>query len=372
MARMPVLARLLILVSVVAVALTAVQPASAKVTRKKAMWGPVERGKESLLPVYADLGVGIYQFQLRWDRVTKSRPANPRDPADPAYDWPGFDDDLRYLASQGMQMAFLIQGSPTWASNGRFGYDAPDDPKDYADFLQAASQRYPAVRHWMIWGEPSRTTGYNPDVPKGASNQRKSKLRAQSYAKLLDTAYVRLKRMSRSNRVVGGMSFNGFNPSPGYQRPLRWLRNLKLRNGRPPRMDLYGHNPFSSRRPNIRKDQQGKDLIDLSDSDTLYSQVQKRLKRSRRAKPFRLYLSEYSIPTDKPAPVFGGFFVSRETQSSWIRSAARLARSKKIYTLGWYRLFDDAPDQDFGPNLLGLLTNDGQRKPGYNTYKNAR
>ena len=33
---------------------------------------------------------------------------------------------------------------------------APSNPADFADFLTAASRRYPGVHHWMIWGEPTK------------------------------------------------------------------------------------------------------------------------------------------------------------------------------------------------------------------------
>jgi hypothetical protein len=59
--------------------------ATAEVTRKKAMWGPLEVNGASQFPVYADLGVGIYQSALGWADVAKQRPLNPRDPSDPAY-----------------------------------------------------------------------------------------------------------------------------------------------------------------------------------------------------------------------------------------------------------------------------------------------
>ncbi len=62
--------------------------ASAATTRRKAMWGPVEMNGVSQFPTYAELGVGIYQSRLGWDTIAPQRPANSRDPADPAYRWP--------------------------------------------------------------------------------------------------------------------------------------------------------------------------------------------------------------------------------------------------------------------------------------------
>ena len=358
-----VLAVLLVLVA----ALAAAQPATAGQSRKKAIWGPVDAQDKFMMPFYKDLGVGIFQIQLRWERVAPTKPANPRDPSDPAYQWP---EDLDIVIDQarpaGIDVALLVQGTPGWANGGGPYFSAPTRLKDYVDFLEAASRRYPEVSQWMIWGEPSRATGYTPRLPQRMPESQKAKQRAQSYARLLDLSYARLKRVSAANKVVGGMSYNSSGTVPGYQRPARWVRNLKLPNGRPPRMDFYGHNPFSARKPDIRKDPEGKDLRDLSDSDLLYKEVNRRLKRR---KKIRLWLSEYSIPTDQPAPVFADFYVSRAKQGSWLRAAYKLAKTKKIYTLGYYRLIDDTPP---GINQLGLLDSNLQPKqPGYDAFKNA-
>src|SRR4051795_1519956 len=87
MPRIPSLKRLSLLALAV-VALTTASPASAKVTRKKAMWGPVEVHGVSQFPIYAELGAGIFQTQLTWNEVARERPRSPRDPRDPAYQWP--------------------------------------------------------------------------------------------------------------------------------------------------------------------------------------------------------------------------------------------------------------------------------------------
>src|SRR5215210_7494043 len=45
---------------------------SAAVTPKKSMWGPVDVAGVSQFPIYADLGVGIYQTSLAWADVAVS------------------------------------------------------------------------------------------------------------------------------------------------------------------------------------------------------------------------------------------------------------------------------------------------------------
>src|SRR4051794_32955428 len=60
---------------------------AAKQTSRRAIWGPAQVGAKSQFPIYRDLGVGIYQPSISGADVATQRPANPTDPADPAYDW---------------------------------------------------------------------------------------------------------------------------------------------------------------------------------------------------------------------------------------------------------------------------------------------
>ena len=63
----------------------------------------------------------------------------------------------------------------------------------------------------------------------------------ESYAQILDDSYVALKNVSSENMVIGGNSFSG-----GDIRPLAFIKALRLPNGKPPRMDYYGHNPSAT------------------------------------------------------------------------------------------------------------------------------
>ena len=75
----------------------------------------------------------------------------------------------------------------------------------------------------------------------------------------------------------------------GTHPPLCWIDALRLPNGRRPRMDLYGHNPFSVRRPDLGVPPLGRGYADFSDLDTLARALDRRF-------PKRLRL--YTLPTD--------------------------------------------------------------------------
>lgn len=347
-------------------ALAAAPPADARRSIKKSIWGPVQLNGVSQFPIYRDLGAGIYQMNLNWHTTAPTRPGRPTDPADPAYRWPA---EVAYAISEarryGIRVALLVQGSPAWANGGRDRRWAPRDPGDFARFATAASRRYPGVRLWTIWGEPTRRANFKPLLHERRDRPLTRRMRTgpRTYARLLDAAYGALKARNRRNLVIGGNSF-----VTGDVSPRNWIRNLRLPNGRPPRMDMYGHNPFSARRPNLARRPLGHGFADFSDLDTLAGWVDRYLRRPK-GRRMKLFLSEFFIPTDRFNEEFN-FYVSRRTAASWLRSALRITRrSSRIYTLGWFSLYDDPPRAQRDEVNRGLLTYRGQRKAAYAVFK---
>jgi hypothetical protein len=353
------------LVAIAALAVPAVADAAS--SRKKAIWGPVRVDGVSQFPIYRDLGVGIYQIGLHWNDVAPTRPVRPTDPNDPAYRWPAVLDDAVQEAQRfGIRLSIVISGTPSWASGRRDPDWAPRRPADYGRFARAASRRYPSVRLWMIWSEPTRRKNFQPLVHERRDRPltRQMKRGPHRYARMLDSAYAQLKRQSGSNLVIGGNSF-----TTGDVSPLNWIRNLRLPDGRPPRMDMYGHNPFSNRRPSLDRPPLGHGFADFSDLDLLAGWVDRWLGRPRGKGRMKLFLSELFWPTDHPNHEFN-FWVEQRTAADWLTTALKVAqRWSRIYTLGWFSLYDDRPRRKGDEVNRGLLDRFGRRKPAYLAYK---
>jgi hypothetical protein len=353
--------------SIALVILVAVAPAgAAEPSRKKSIWGPVQVNGASQFPIYRELGVGIFQMSIAWGAVAPTRPQNPTDPADPAYRWPAeVDAAIVEGALQGISVSILLNGSPGWANGGHGSTHAPRRAKDFAAFAAAAARRYPAVRHWMIWGEPSKASRFQPLVPALGRRMTPAQRRGpRHYARILDASYAALKRVNRRNLVIGGNTWTG-----GDVVPLNFIRAMRLPNGRRPRMDLYGHNPFTLRTPRLSRRPFGYGYADFSDLDTLVRWLDRHGYRGRRGRPLRLFLSELSIPTDHPNFEFN-FWVTRATQARWLRAALRITRRwARIYTLGYLGLYDDPPRPDGREVNRGLITFDGRRKPAFRAFR---
>jgi hypothetical protein len=363
-------APLIYLVVALMMSLMAAAASDARASAKKSVWGPPYASGASDFPRYRDLGAGIYQDQLRWSDIALSRPDNPTDPSDPAYQWPT--DVTRAVAEARryrMRVALMLIGSPPWANGGQDWNWAPTLPSDFADFAYAASRRFPSVDFWMVWGEPSRGPNFQPLTP-APPERRLTAAQAsapRSYARMLDAAYGSLKRADRRDTVVGGMTYSGGDISS-----WQWIANMRLPNGRPPRLDTYGHNPFSLRPPDLRNPPSCCGIADFSDLGRLSTAVDRNLSPTRRGgrrRQIPLFLSEFTLPTDVDREF--NFHVDRTTQASWIRQALRIVRRwPRIQAFGWIHLYDEAPRPDGQPvSTGGLLDYRGVPKPGYYAFK---
>jgi hypothetical protein len=339
------------------VTLLVAAPAGAAVTTRKAMWGPAEVNGVDQFPIYAQLGVGIWQTTISWRDIATRRPVDPTDPDDPAYAWPTpIDDQIKAAAKYGITVLVSVAGTPTWANGGRDWNVAPDAPADYGAFMAAASRRYPAVRRWLIWGEPSRKVNFSPTGRAGA----------QRYAQLLDASYAQLKRVSRRNLVIGGNSY-----TIGDVRPLNWIRLLRLPNGKPPRMDYYGHNPFTGRVPRLSQPPLGHGYADFGDLDTLAAQIDRYLGRRPGGGRIPIFISELCFPTDHANWEFN-IFLTRKTQAEWMTKVLKVSRTwPRIVTLGYQGLYDFPLRPDNDQVESGLITRSGVRKPAFKAFEDG-
>jgi hypothetical protein len=182
----------------------------------------------------------------------------------------------------------------------------------------------------------------------------------RAYAVLLNAAYYALKQASPANNVIGGDTW-----SFGMVEPADFLRWMRLPNGKPPPLDMYGHNPFSRRFPKRGLSPYFPGGRDIDDLATLEQQLKLAYHRQ-----VNLWLSEFTISSDRPSFAFD-FAVSRKQQARWVSAAFSLVNSYNFVAgLGWFELLDAPPAR--GSLTNGLMTSALAPKPAFYAYEHAR
>jgi Glycosyl hydrolase catalytic core len=326
-------------------------------------------------PVFKSLRAQVIRLNLHWGGtvgVARSRPVNPIDPNDSAYDWSPYDRAVQYASKYQMQVLFSIIDTPGWANGGAGRTHAPSSIVDLRNFALAAATRYsgtwtatdgarlPAVHLWAAWNEPN-----NPVFLQPQYKYVRGKWVIQSaidYTKICEAIYagVHEARVS-SDRVACGVTAPRGNNNPGEARasvsPVVFLDAVHADGLR--HFDAWAHHPYAvspsempSSKPNSATS------ITLGNIQTLIDRVT----RYYGSKP--IWITEYGWQTNPPDRFFG---VSWSKQSSYLSQAFAIARKNpRIQLMLWFLLRDE-------PNLAGwqsgLETVTGQKKPAFSAFQ---
>ncbi|MCC6831004.1 MAG: hypothetical protein IT200_06625 [Thermoleophilia bacterium] len=323
---------------------------------------PAER-----LDLAESLGAGLVRVDLRWDLVAASgRPANPRDPDDPAYDWSHYDAVMDDATAVGIEVMFTIWGTPAWAADPA-GADPrfpawgarPKDAADAGAFAEAAARRYApeGVHMWEAWNEPNIPLFLRPQyVRRGGTWAAAS---PGTYAALLTAMYRGIKHADPAAVVAGGVTAPAGNkePSEATSRvpPQRFLRAL---NDLEPPMDAYAHHPYPITPPRTRNNPRAS-YVDLYNLDVLERELDVGYLAGR-----PLWLTEFGVGTRAVSNY--PFFVSQRRQAEMLDDAFRRVRAdRRVRVFVWYLL------QDHVEWSSGLLDENGAQKPAAAAFRDA-
>jgi hypothetical protein len=297
---------------------------------------------------------------LWWSQIAPTQPTNPRSPADPAYEWPAnLDVAVKKARTYRIEPVLYVNGFPGWSNGGRDQTWVPKKPRDYADFMAAAVARYPQVRRWIVFAEPSHALNFQPQGGKG-------KRAPRLYAQLLDAAYRAMHAVRRDVVVVGGNVHNAGSNGAVNTAPDTFLRYMVLPNGRRPRMDMFGLTPYTERPLDISLNHvTGR--VDFNDLDWLTRTLDRYWPRRR----LQLFIEEFGWNTEHEATGWL-YVVSREKQAAKLTQAFNIAaKFRRINTMCWFQLYD-APPSKSGDMWLnwtsGLRTFQGVRKPSWRAF----
>jgi hypothetical protein len=319
------------------------------------------------LATASQTGASIIRTTVYWNRIAPTRPANARDPFDPAYQFTDLDDFVRTATFDGMTVMLSIWGTPDWANGGKGQNYAPTRLSDFQNFAQALAARYsgrnagyPFVGYYSIWNEPNLQQFLAPTYD--SRGKPKSPL---IYAGLARAGYAGIKAGNRKALVaIGETSPRGRlmpTKQKGEQQTLApGLFAQALSTARPRvKFDAWAHHPYSDlgasptqkvRFPNVNLPQ-----IPTFDHD-----LAKWFKRS--SVPF--WVTEYGFQT-RPGQPKG---VTTAQQAAYLKqSLAMVRRDPHVQMFIWF-IFRDQPVSLWHS---GLLNENATRKPSYAAFVSA-
>ena len=225
-----------------------------------------------------DANASLSRLTVYWARHVPGgteRPAgfDPRNPADPNYNWTEIDSFVRAMDARNVEPFITVLEAPPWAEGddaadraNRFGQEPGVyrvNAKEFGDFMHAMATRYsgsfrdaagntlPRVRYFQMWNEPN--------FGQYLVSQRKADI-PPIYVRMLNAGYDAVKGVSRSNVVIAA----GFGPYGNNQRatdvePQVFMRSMlcltgsggrKLRDNRrcrvpKPKFDVWAQHPYT-------------------------------------------------------------------------------------------------------------------------------
>ena len=322
-------------------------------------------------------------------------PANPRDPADPAYDFFGLDQVVREANARGLQVLFTIGFAPSWAEGPNPPPGTPSgtwkpDPKGYGDYAHALATRYsgtfpdpaapgqalPRVSLYEVWNEPNLSEFLNPQWDGG---------RAASpvlYRELLNSLYDGVKDVHPDNRVIGpALAPYGDPPGGSRMRPLKFLRDLFCLKGKKkpkpkkgcsgeqaPRFDVLSHHPVNLvAGPSAHADHP--DDVSSGDLDRL-KRVLRAAQKAGHVKPGGrkpLWVTEFFWYSNPPTTGFQ-FAQPPDVQARYIEESLYLWWREGAEVAVNFLIRDMTTPSGFNFGT-GVLFEDGTAKPAFDAFR---
>ena len=319
-----------------------------------------------------EAGATSVRLWLGWASVAPQlaeKPAdfNPRDPADPQYYWPFFDQEVTAAVAAGLDPIVMIVNAPEWAErqvipNFKRGTGRPS-PAELRNFAIAAARRYsgdfaglPRVRRWQVWNEPNGSGYLNPqyDTPLNQPVTAESKpVSPDVYRPMVNALAAGVHSVHRDNVVVAG----GLSPFGKYETfshsipPLDFMRRLLCmnKNERPARgcnsrvhFDAWSMHPYTQGDPTHHAS--FVDNVSLGD----LPKMARLLRAATRAghvvsrDPPKFWVTEFGWDTKPPDPEA----VPIKLHARWVSEALYRMWQSGITLATWFELRDD-----FNPNV---------------------
>ena len=265
-----------------------------------------------------------------------------------------FDGRVNRARAAGMKVLMVVTRSPSWASGSADPNRPPADAGTYASFLRRYAERYRGrVAAWEIWNEPDEAPSWAP-APDAAR-----------YTDLLRAAYPAVKQGDPGARVVlGGLVGNDY----------RFLEQVYGSGGKGAFDAVGTHTDTACLTSPPEEQYREPDGRIGRFSFTGYREVRRTMLANGDDKP--VWLTEIGWSTLTKTCRVGGRAgtkpsgVSEADQARYLTKAYRCLQNDPFVAVAmWFSLQDvDRSDTRYD-HRLGLLRDDGSRKPAYGAFR---
>jgi hypothetical protein len=297
------------------------------------------------VPTVTALAPPLIRYNIVWSDIAKTRPAQPGDPADPAYLWTNADKIVALADSLHATLLFTIVDAPAWANGGASAQHAPTNASQYGTFCGVLAKRYPTVTQFTIWNEPNRGQFLQPQGDGGAQAPR-------TIAKLAGACIPAIHAQSPKAKVaIGPIASRG---GQGGLSPIPFLAAYRAAGGPVP--DAVALNPYlEGQAPLFEPTERPKDgAVTVRNLDWLHEALTNAYGTS-----MPIWLTEFAVRTVPP--------VTNADQATQLRQTVDLIRDHYTYVpmLVWFLLRDQGPTDYW---RSGLVDTQWHRKPAFSVF----
>ncbi len=310
-------------------------------------------------------GSSVIHVLADWSQIAPTKPANPLNGNDPAYNLSDLDALSREAAVYGQELLVTITGTPKWANGGQTPNHPPTNLANLTNFTQMLAKRYNGstktegiITHWSIWNEPNLQLFLTPQF-----NAAGKAVSPAEYVKLFDAGYKGLKAGNALSQVAAGETSNRGHNAPtdsvtNSVAPATFARDVSLINPKLPFVAWATH-PYPTASIFGPTQKVAYPNVGLTTINKFGADLQTWFKR-----PVPLWITEYGEQTAPASKLV--LPVSLAKQAADVKKALQLAQQSPYVQMFVWFIFRDSTAQTW---FSGLEKTTGAKKPSYNAWK---
>jgi hypothetical protein len=304
-----------------------------------------------------------------WRQIAPTKPKNPLDGDDPAYNLSDLDALVRTAPRYNEQVFITISGCPGWANGGKANNVPPTNLTQFTQFAHMLAARYNgrqvgfgAVTRWAVWNEPNLQLFLAPQFGPGGKI-----VSPTEYVKLYKAAYAGIKAGNPKALVAAGETSNRGRNHPGGPlisdsvAPATFAHLVAVADPHLP-MAAWSTHPYPSLYKLGPSQKVAYPNVGLSNIDKLGASLQQWFHRR-----VPIWVTEWGEQTEpechQRCAVGGG--ISHSQQAKDAQTALKLAQESKYVEMFVWFIFRDSTAKTW---FSGIEAKSGAKKPAYSKF----